>query len=307
MKCPLCSSAAQLFRTIDGIGYFDCQPCDFIFADPGFLELNDAGGASREYTEEYWRTELSAAKERSYGPGPVRFAEAALYCRVPIRRTIDIGTGPGYLLASLSYQLPSSAHKFFGVEAFPPPESERAKLKHPENYVIGFAGDLQGKFELGTCIEVIEHLTPKMANDLAQQMSSISAPGSLFIFNTGLTDFVRKIDPHYLDPLRRGHITSWSIRSIEKIFAPAGFKVHEIEGKSYAFALEFMGSSQPLAERIWTPVPENKAMLESDPETGGLLYCAGLDAARASVSEKRLHQLQAALDTARATGPSGVA
>lgn len=291
--CPFCSKTPAFFRKVDGVDYFDCAECDFIFADPEFLARTDQGGASREYKDDYWKAEIASARSRSFGPSLARFAEAILYCRIPIKRTIDIGTGPGLLLSALQYHLPASAHKFFGVEAFPPPADVRPKLAHQQNYVIGFAGDLEGKFELGTCIEVLEHLTPNMARELARQMRKISIPGSLFIFNTGLTEYVRNGDDvNYLDPLRRGHITSWSVRSVAKVFGPEGFRVHPLEGKRWAFVVEYEGDPSRLLERIWTCHPINKAILE-DPITGSLLYMVGLDAARASAFEHRLKMSQA--------------
>jgi 2-polyprenyl-3-methyl-5-hydroxy-6-metoxy-1,4-benzoquinol methylase len=289
-SCPLCTGRAKLFKLIEGVEYFDCQGCDFIFAHPDFLAQNDRGGASREYAGDYWRQELKAARDRSWGGSLERFAEAALYCRIPIKRTIDIGTGPGYLLEALQHYLPSSANKFFGVEAFPPADNARRKLRNPSNYVHGFAGDLPGKFEMGTCIEVLEHLTPTMARSMAAQLREISVPGSLFIFNTSLAGNVRNGGADYLDPFRRGHIAAWSITSAEKVFGPHGFMVHELEGRDWAFVLEYDGIRGAVVDRIWTS--PNKGMLE-DPEVGSVMYLLGIEAARAYMFESRYNELRA--------------
>jgi hypothetical protein len=294
-KCPLCETASSHFHTVDNIAYYECTRCDFIFADPEFLKLNDEGGASREYGTSYWQAEVLSARTRSYGSSLARFAEAVLYTRIPIEKCIDIGTGPGYLVHALQTHLPSSAKKFYGVEKFPPPETAQSRLTHPENYIVGMAGDLNEKFQLGTCIEVIEHLTPTMLRGLARQMKKISVSGSFFIFNTGLTEYVRNGNLPYLDPLRRGHITSWSIRSLKPIFNPEGFAVYAVEGKPWAFAVEYEGSEPGnLLERIWTTPPENKKLLE-DEQGGSLLYVLALDTARASAYAARNHRMALAL------------
>lgn len=288
MNCPLCEQSAKPFHRVDGVDYFDCPVCDFIFADRSFLDESDSGGASRVYKEEYWRMELEAARLRSVGPSLTLFAEAVLYCRLPIKRVIDIGTGPGFLPATLQRQLPSSAHKFYGVEMFPPPLAERAKLTVPQNYVHGSAGDLTGSFEFGTCIEVMEHLTPSMIRRLADQMASISVPGSLFAINTGLTDYVR-LEGHldYLDPLIRGHITSWSIRSIDQIFGLRGFRVHPLHGRTWAFLLEYEGDSQRPWDRLWSCLPENKELLE-DRQTNSLMYVSAINSSMAHAYEAKV-------------------
>lgn len=286
MHCPICEQKAPHFHTVDGIDYFDCGSCDFIFADREFLTQTDSGGASREYKEEYWKAEIASAIERSNGGSLALFGEAVLCARIPIERVIDIGTGPGFLPAALQRQMPSSAHKFFGVEAFPPPVEQRAKLLHPENYQIGFLGDLSGKFELGTCIEVFEHLTPGMMQKMAIQMKGISVPGSLFAINTGLTDYVRKErNLDYLDPFRRGHITSWSKRAIDKIFHPLGFRCHLLHGRSWAFFLEYEGSEERPFERIWGCLPENEAILK-DAAFNSLMYITAVNSARAYAFEE---------------------
>jgi len=289
MKCSLCGCDAPQHRVVDGVSYFDCAECDFIFAHPDFLELVDAGRAPRQYDENYWKAEVRASWERSFGGSLARFAEAVLYCQIPIRKSIDIGTGPGFLLEALQYQLPSSAHKFYGVEKFPGTETAVQRLSHPRNYIVGSLGDVTEKFEVGTCIEVLEHLTPLMAQKLAEQLAAVSVPGSLFLFNTGLTDFVRSTTPGYLDPLRRGHICSWSVTSAKKVLGPHGFNVYPLEGKPWAFVAEFERSGPLFSDRIWKALPENVELLK-DPVAGHAMYILGIESARVYPLESRLER-----------------
>lgn len=279
--CPICSGTSKKYTVIEGVDYFECCGCDFIFADPELLSQIDAGQFVRNYDAEYWASELESARQRSYGSSLARVAEVLLYCRIPVNRFIDIGTGPGYLLDALSTYLPASRHRFYGVEKFPPGEEERTRH---ENYLPSDLSDVKMQFECGVCIEVIEHLTPIMAGQLARGMAAISVPGSLFLFNTGLTEYVRHEDPGYLDPHRRGHITAWSTKAAGRIFQKEGFAVHAVPGKTWAFLIERLpvpGSApEPISGRIWSALKENRDLL-TDPDMGEVMYILGRESARA--------------------------
>lgn len=282
VSCPLCAARVRtLYRTIEMCDYFECHSCDFIFLDPTRCSIIDGGEPLVAYDEEYWQSELATAKERSWGPSLARVAEVILYCRIAINRFVDIGTGPGYLLDSISWALPSSNLRFYGVEMFPP--EPRHRTSHP-NYVVGSLSAAGRKFDGGCCIEVIEHLTPNMMKDFATQLADCSTPGACYIFNTGLTDYVRKEDPAYLDPLRRGHVSIWSVSAARRIFRAPIFQVHCIPGKTWAFLVEVhdpaAASQEAVTDRIWKPREENLGIL-NDPRTGSLMYVLGIDTARA--------------------------
>jgi len=264
---------------VQEVAYFACEGCDFIFADPALLARVDAGEPLRRYDAEYWHNELASARERSFGSSLARAAEAVLYCRIQINRFIDVGTGPGYLLDALSTYLPTHRERFYGVEKFPP--ADDYCTCHP-NYLRSDLRDVGMPFECGVCIEVIEHLTPAMARKLASALAAVSVPGSLFLFNTGLTEYVRKEDPGYLDPYGRGHITAWSVTAAEKVFGPHGFVVRPVPAKTWAFVVERPGpqADLPVRDRIWTAPPANRALL-TDPAMGEVMYILGRESALA--------------------------
>jgi hypothetical protein len=279
-QCPLCGAGAAQFHEVTGVHYFECAPCDFIFADRELLDRIDAGEPMRAYDEAYWRMELPAARERSFGAALVRVAETLLYARGDVIRFLDIGTGPGYLLDAVATYLPQRAMMFYGIEAFPPPEQFRSRHPH---YIAGELASLYGRvFQAGTCIEVIEHMTPAMVSTLGRDLARISDEDSIYLFNTGLTDFVRREEIGYLDPFRRGHICAWSVTAAAKVLGPHGFAVQAIPGKPWAFVAEYKPSSPngDIRDRIWTPQIYNKEILH-DPVMGSVLYIAALDAARA--------------------------
>lgn len=274
VQCPVCCvGESGLHAVIAGHPYYCCAQCGSIHVDPQLLAELDAGSAQiGEYGEEYWEQERVGAMERAGGIGLCRVGEAILYCRRPVRRFLDIGAGAGFLLGKLHDLLDPDAEIFHGVEKYPPPYAQRV-----ENFHVGGIESLTGSFDAGACIEVVEHLTPLMLDGLVAGMAKVSVPGSFWLFNTGMPDYVRDEDPDYLDPIERGHIVSYSLAGLAGIFGRHGFLVGGLPGKSFAFYAEF----RPLEEiafeaRIYGALPENTALLQRH----GLLYHAAFESAR---------------------------
>lgn len=280
--CPCCASnKTLLFTTVSGYDYFSCKSCDSLFIDTGYLSRIDNGFQIVKYEKSYWDEELNSAKERSYGVTLARMAEAVYYCKRPINKFLDIGTGPGYFLDAIEKLLPDHSNLFYGVELFPPDVAHRTKSK---NYIIGDVGDLKHKFDCGICMEVIEHITPKMLDDILKKLAHVSNPDALYIFNTGMPEYVIHEDRGYLDPTKRGHIVSYSIKAVSIIAARHGFVTHKINGKTWAFALEFTTqrdrSEEDIRSRIWHAQKHNLNIL-SDTNMGHVLKILGLETSRA--------------------------
>jgi SAM-dependent methyltransferase len=279
--CPCCTSAeTKHFTTVAGYDYYRCKNCDTLFIDTNVLSRIDNGFQIVKYEKSYWDNELASARDRSYGPALARMAEAVYYCRRPINKFLDIGTGPGYFLDAVSKLLPDHSDVFYGVELFPPDEAHRTKSK---NYFIGDIGDLKDKFDCGICIEVIEHVTPFMLNDILEKLARVSNHEALYIFNTGMPDYVTHEDRGYLDPTGRGHIVSYSLKGVSIIAARHGFITHKIQGKTWAFALEFTtkkSGSDDIRNRIWHALQHNLDIL-SDSNMGHVLKVLGLETSRA--------------------------
>ena len=283
--CPSCKSPkTELFRTVEKYNYYRCRNCESLFLDTEYLSQIDNGLSIVRYEESYWKMELHSARERSYGPALARMAEAIYYCRRPVKRFLDIGTGPGYFLDAVGKLLPDHADVFFGIELFPPDVEFRTTAK---NYIIGDLGDLgdlTDKFDCGICVEVIEHLTPVMLDGLLKKLAAVSNPEALYIFNTGMPEFVIHEDIGYLDPTKRGHLVSYSINAMNVLAGKYGFTVHRIPGKTWAFVLEYTpdGKKPPedIRNRIWTASEHNKNIL-TDRNMGSVLKILGLETSRA--------------------------
>lgn len=279
MQCAVCRQNAQLWRVVDGHAYSDCDSCGSIAIDAASVILIDGGLFPRSYDPSYWEMEVQAARSRSFGVSLARAAETILYCRRPVNRFLDIGSGPGFFLDAISAYLPSKSQThFFAAEKFPP----EVHTSHP-GYLVGEVGDLEGTFDAGICVEVIEHLTPLMLDGILAQLALKSAPQSLFLFNTGLPSYVKNEDIGYMDPLRRGHIISWGWNALRTAFGRHGFTIIPITGKSFAFLAEYQSIDPTRPEdRIWTALPENSSLLR-DPEMGEVMFILGLDGARAYI------------------------
>jgi Methyltransferase domain len=313
MRCPICRNEAGHLRDVDAVAYFRCLKCETLFADPDFLAAVDAGAVGN-YRVSYWEQELPAARERSFGSGVVRMAETLRMARLPVRRALDIGSGAGFLLDALAQLVPTLAERVHGVELFPPPPHKRTQSP---NYHIGSVGDLEGPFDAGVCIEVIEHLTPAILADLLRQLAAKSSPGALYFFNSAQPSFVETVDPSYLDPRGRGHVVALSVAGARVVFERAGFNVIALPGRDWAFLAEFgpprAVDADMLMDWLWRPAPENLALIRND-RFGPLFEAIGLECARCylecGVAEARTRWalgLQDELRQARGKGLSPLA
>jgi SAM-dependent methyltransferase len=306
MNCPVClRGPTAWYRSVDAIAFFRCVPCGSLFADPAFIARVENGDVAN-YRDSYWDHEITAAQERNAGGSLARVAETMRLCRVPIKRFIDIGAGSGGLLDCLAELLPEIAGRFYGIELFPPAPELRSK--HP-NYRLGTLDTLTETFEAGVCIEVIEHLSASTLRGMAAQLARHAAPGALFLFNSAQPSFVQEQDPAYLDPLRRGHIVSYSVAGAAAIFAPAGFHILPFPGRDWAFLAEFCATPprsglDAMFDRLWHPRQENLALLASA-RYGQMMIAMGLDSARAALEAATVQErtewalcLQAQLETA---------
>jgi hypothetical protein len=302
--CPVCLHGPTVgYRDVDEIAFFRCEACGSLFADPAFIAKVEAGEVVN-YLNPYWDSEIKAARERNFGGSVARVAETIRLCQIPIHRFIDIGSGAGGLLDSLSELLPEIADRFYGIELFPPVPALRTT--HP-NYRLGTLDGMAESFEAGVCIEVIEHLSPSMLRGLVAQLSRRATPGALFLFNSAQPSFVEQQDPGYLDPLGRGHIVSYSLAGAAAIFGACGFQIVPLPGRDWAFLAEYAQTPERVGldamfDRLWHPNPQNIAML-AEARYGQMMISIGLESARAyleaaSVNERALwaRDLQAQLD-----------
>jgi SAM-dependent methyltransferase len=227
IECPCCYNfRTEFYQFINGYNYYKCHGCGSLFIAPEWILQIDQGNSLVDYQGDYWKFEIESSRKRSFGSNMARLSEVIHYAKRNIEVFLDIGSGPGFVLDAVKYFIPSSADKFYAVEKYPPPidnlNSTRTKCK---NYYIGEIYDFPRKVDAGMCIEVIEHLTPTMFKNLLSSIAKISNDGAVYIFNTGMPEYVINEDPHYLDPVKRGHIMSYSLEAVKFIAKDIGFNV----------------------------------------------------------------------------------
>lgn len=136
------------------------------------------------------------------------------------------------------------------------------------------------KFDAGMCIEVIEHLTPAMLEQMFRGVAHVSKPDSCYLLNSGQPEFVKKENFAYLEPFLDGHVISWSIDGLRYVLEPLGFCVRSIKGKSWACLVEYGAhSTDEVVDRCWHILDENKNVL-CDREMGDAMFLLGLESIR---------------------------
>ncbi len=274
--CHLCGGRLAHDRDVDGVAFGRCEGCGSIAAEDDFLARIEDGTA-RPYDDSYWEFEMEAAQKRCYGSNPLRVAEVFIQARRPIERFVDISAGSGLLLDALSELMPEARDMFWGVEPFPPPE--RFRTHHP-NFRVGFLGEMEGHFDAGVCIEVIEHIPPRHIRSLMTDLAKVSRPGSTFYFNSSRPGSQAVETGDYLDPLRRGHIAAHSLAGLEALMGPLGFTIQPLPGRDWAFLAIFQGGkaldTEGFLDRSWRPLPENLATLART-RFGEMMITAGTE------------------------------
>lgn len=292
VACQICCKGhMQSFREVEHIPYRRCDACGSIIADESAYKAS----APRKYDASYWAFEVASAKERSFGPAIPRVAEVFAMCRIPIRRFLDISSGGGSLLDSLSLLLPEIQGVFHGNEPFPPPENFRSR--HP-NYKVGWISDLTCHFDAGVCIEVIEHLFPDTLRGMIAQLALKSNKRALYYFNSAQPSYVIEREPSYLDPFIRGHVVSYSVAGIAALFSEFGFVVHPLPGRDWGFLAEYKGErvdgGDALMNRLWNPVKENIDLLEQC-KYGRMFRSIGIESSRCYLEAARADAFAARL------------
>ena len=276
--CSVCECQSTIFTEISGYKYYECSGCGIIAIENSVLDDIDNGSQLVEYKSDYWQREAQAADERSRAEGILRLAEAIYLTQRPVDHVLDVGTGTGKLLDYIKPVLCTNSSRVWGVELFPPPIDERSRSSQ---YVTGLISDLQPKmFESGLCMEVIEHMTPKMVRELFRQLSLVSSPNACYYFNTALAFFVKNVDISYLDPTIRGHIVSWTVDGINHLCKEYGLTASVFPGRSWGFLVEKTLSPVPFIERLHNPISENLNFLSDNKGSRSLLGVASAESIR---------------------------
>lgn len=200
--------------------YRRCERCGF-----AFTEAFDAWGAEdfvrSIYNADYVLVDPDYAEVRPAGNAQM-VAETFAGSREELQ-ILDFGGGTGLLAKRLR-------EKGFGAETFDP--------------FSDFAAIPDGRFDLVTCFEVMEHVPDPRAT--AETMAGLLQPGGAVLFSTLVQpeEFAREGLGWWYAAPRNGHISLYSKASLAHLFGRLGMKVVSFnEGLHMAYARvpEFAG------------------------------------------------------------------
>lgn len=192
-----------------GVVYWQCQSCGFAWA-PVFDEWDEPTFSKYIYNDQYHLVETPEyARERCQNVAGLMRQWFSQY--PPGTSILDYGCGPGLLVE----QLKDLGFSAVGYDRYQP----------------AFAVRPQGKFDVVTCFEVMEHI-----NDIRATIDDILAfvaPGGLLILGTFLADRPMQVDWWYCSP-RSGHISFWTFPSLSIAFHRRKMNVAS-DGKMFHF------------------------------------------------------------------------
>ncbi len=214
----------------DGCAYFECGRCTFLFHRPE----KRAGEETilKFYDQRYWEMERSEASRREQEDGFIRALELLYISSIPVENILDFGCGLGVTVGLLRQKLGLNA---VGVDVSA--EFEQSGHLHRCSLEEMQAKYPPGYFDAIYSIEVFEHLEDPKGT--IGQLGKLLKPGGKILINTSTREFIAKHDPEqaYIDPLRRGHISIYSLSSLSKAAASIGYKAGFLGDHKYAVVL----------------------------------------------------------------------
>ncbi len=225
--CPICEAPSAYELIKDGCPYFQCSACDFLFHRAAEI------ANIREYDQDYWEHERHEALRREREDCFLRALELLYVSTIPVQNILDFGCGGGVTVTMLRDKLYLNA---VGIDPFGEFEESsflhRSSLKElPDKYPQGF-------FDAIYSIEVFEHLeNPKQT---MAELCYLLKPGGKLLVNTGTREFLAKYDPQadYIDPLGRGHISIYTLKSFNALGLGFGLNARFLGDRKYMVLLE---------------------------------------------------------------------
>ena len=250
MNCPVCDGETTHSLTKDGCRYLQCQNCEFLFHRAELGAKPDLNLPS--YDHAYWEMEHSEAHRRELEDSFIRALELIYLSTVKVEHILDFGCGLGGTIKLLRTKLDLDA---VGVDPFgqfqETPYLRKASLKDlRDRYPAAY-------FDAIYSIEVFEHLiNPR---ETLSELIYFLKPGGKILINTGTQEFLARHDPdkNYIDPLRRGHISIYSLKSFTLLAQGFGFTAAFLAGRTYMVILQ-----APSHSSADYPIPENLAVLK---------------------------------------------
>ena len=242
--CPVCRSEAPHALTKENCDYYQCSQCEFLFHradDRGLQKANSL----ESYDEAYWEKERVEAARREKEDCFLRALELVYLSKIKVNNILDFGCGLGITVQMLRDQAGLNAVGVDRSGEFAPTDYlhrcdlEDLAFKYPPGF-----------FDAIYSIEVFEHL--EHPGPILLQLGSLLKPEGKILINTGTREYLAKYDPelNYIDPRGRGHISIYSLKSLDRLAAAIGRRAAFLGDRKY----EVLLSSNELQDY---PHPEN--------------------------------------------------
>ncbi|MBI1778575.1 MAG: class I SAM-dependent methyltransferase [Proteobacteria bacterium] len=232
-----CEEARGTVLPLSGVPvwYFRCGHCGFIFT-----EYADAWTAA-EFSKNVYNSDYTGVDPDWADVRPRYFADLVWSLfgdRLRSLRVLDYGAGSGAFVDHL-------AGRGVDVSGFDPfARNEHLRLRPC------------GRFELIGCFEVLEHSPFPRA--LLSDLDSLLSENGLILLSTTLSDgkpTAPRLTWPYAAP-RNGHFSLFSARSLELLFADAGYRVGSFDGELHAAIKAIPSFAGHLFERkAWSHGP----------------------------------------------------
>jgi SAM-dependent methyltransferase len=226
MKCTICHGLSGVALTKDGCDYYKCSQCDFLFHPP--VTALGTSAAMSSYDNQYWEAESAEAVRREREDCFIRALELLYLSTIGVRRVLDFGCGLGITVQMLRDQLRINA---VGVDPYGRFRQSNYLHKVPLTELRNIYGP--ESFDAIYSVEVFEHLTDPDA--AVAELSSLLKPGGALLINTGTQEFLESYDParNYIDPLERGHVSIYSLKTFCCLARRHGLDANFIAARSY--------------------------------------------------------------------------
>jgi cyclopropane fatty-acyl-phospholipid synthase-like methyltransferase len=207
VQCPICKSSSTYALSKDGRPYFKCSQCEFLFHPKD--EKDEGKSCSSFYGRRYWDMERAEALRRENEDGFLRALELLYLSNIQVENILDFGCGLGVTVQLLRDKLDLNA---VGVDISA--DFEKTEYLHKCDLK-----DLQsiypsGHFDAIYSVEVFEHV--RNPRQILCELKALLKPGGKILLNTATQECIQNYDPEmtYIDPIRRGHVSIYSLKSL---------------------------------------------------------------------------------------------
>jgi len=157
--------------------------------------------------------------------------------KTPFHSLIDIGCGDGRFLREAARAFPGA--ELLGID-YSEKAIQLAKTMNPQLHyqnVNILSQDFTRKFDVATCVEVLEHIEPGKVNQFLYSISNLLNEGGLFIMTV----------PHINVPVQKKHYQHFNSSKLKEYLSPffdqIQFIPFDVRSKAFAMLSVLLGGS----------------------------------------------------------------